>query len=436
MLVNLSCHLLKPACRQFALSAKGFNSWALRIRNAPSLHKALAIYSQMHRQSVPHDSFSILFMLKACARSNNVSVLHHLHAHITKLGFTAHVFVATSLLYAYVLHSIQLACLVFDEMPHKSTVTWNTMILRYSKTGDVDAARQLFDQMPSRDLASWSSMITAYVNNRNYRAGLLIFQDMIVNGISPDQIAIGSILNGCAHMGSLGLLAGKSVHGFVVKNRWELNLQLGTVLVDMYAKCGFLKYACQIFHFMSEKNVRTWTALICGMAQHGYGKEALLLFETMRREGVEPNELTFTGVLSACVHAGFVEEGRKYFNMIEEYGLEIRIQHYGCMVDLLGRSGLLEEAYGVIKSMRLEPNVIVWSSLLSACKQHKRFDMAERVIEQILKKTEPENHGGIYSLISDLYVLEEKWDDAEKIRNLLNQNVRKVRAYSLIRSGL
>lgn len=301
------------------------------------------------------------------------------------------------------------------------------MILGYSKTGDVDRARQLFDQMPSRDLVSWSTMIAAYINNRNYRGGLLLFQDMIADGINPDQMAAGSILNGCAHMGSLGLLAGKSVHGFVVKNRWELNLELGTVLVDMYAKCGFLKYACQIFLLMSEKNVKTWTALICGLAQHGYCKDALVLFETMTHEGVEPNELTFTGVLSACAHAGFVQEGRKYFNMIEEYGLEIRIQHYGCMVDLLGKSGLLEEAYGVIKTMRLEPNVTVWSSLLSACKQQKSFDMAERVIEQILEKIEPKNHGGIYSLISDLYVLEEKWDDAEKIRNLLSQNVPKAR---------
>ncbi|KGN49540.1 pentatricopeptide repeat-containing protein At5g66520 [Cucumis sativus] len=433
MLVNL---LLNPSCRHFAFSAKGVNSWALRIRNAPSLHKALAFYSQMHRQSVPHDSFSILFMLKACASSNNLSILHHLHAHITKLGFTTHVFVATSLLHSYVLHSFQLARLVFDEMPHKNSVTWNTMISGYSKAGDVHTARQLFDRMPSRDLASWSAMIAAYINNRNYRGALLLFQDMIINGINPDQMAAGSILNGCAHMGSLGLLAGKSVHGFVVKNRWELNLELGTVLVDMYAKCGFLKYACQIFNLMSERNVRTWTALICGLAHHGCCKEALVLFETMRHEGVEPNEFTFTGVLSACVHAGLVQEGRKYFNMIEECGLEIRIQHYGCFVDLLGRSGLLEEAYGVIKSMRLEPNVIVWSSLLSACKQHKSFDLAERVIEQILEKIEPDNHAGVYSLVSDLYVLQDKWDDAENIRNLLNQHVRKGRAYSLIRSGL
>lgn len=310
------------------------------------------------------------------------------------------------------------------------------MISGYSNTGDVELARHLFDLMPSRDLASWAAMISAYINNHNYRRGLVLFHDMIANGIKPDQMAVGSILNGCAHMGSLGLLAGKSVHGFVVKNRWELNLELGTVLADMYAKCGFLKYAYQVFHLMPEKNVRTWTVLICGSAQHGYCKEALVLFEMMRTEGVEPNEFTFTGILSACVHAGLVQEGRKYFNMIEECGVEIRIQHYGCMVDLLGRSGLLEEAYGIIKNMRLEPNVIVWSSLLSACKQHKKFDMAERVIEQILEMTESENHGGIYSLISDLYVLEEKWDDAEKIRNLMNQNVRKVRAHSLVRSGL
>ncbi|KAK9267956.1 hypothetical protein L1049_010393 [Liquidambar formosana] len=172
-------------------------------------------------------------------------------------------------------------------------------------------------------------------------------------------------------MGSLGLVVGKSIHGYTVKHGWELNGQLGTVLVDMYAKCGFLKNACRVFEMMQEKNVMSWTALICGSSQHGYGREALSLFQMMQKAGVRPNEMTFTGILSACAHTGLVEEGRKFFNMIEEYGLEPRIQHYGCMVDMFGKAGQLEDAYEIMKKMRVEPNVVVWSSFLSACKEHK-----------------------------------------------------------------
>ncbi|CAI0468536.1 unnamed protein product [Linum tenue] len=155
----------------------------------------------------------------------------------------------------------------------------------------------------------------------------------------------------------------------------------------------------------------------------------------MKEEGVQPNEMTFTGVLHACAHTGMVGAGRRYFNMIEEYGLEYKIQHYGCMVDIYGRAGLVEEAFGVIKRMKLEPNATVWGSFLSACKEHNRFDMVEKVIEQVLTVIKPETDGGVYTQICDLYVLNEKWEDAERVRKLmLNQNVRKVRGSSFVRS--
>lgn len=312
------------------------------------------------------------------------------------------------------------------------------MITAYSRHGDVNKARCVFEGMPSRDIASWSAMVAAYVNNGKQDQGLAVFREMVSNeGLKPDQLTLGSVLSGCAHLGSIGLLVGKSVHGFMVKNGWELNVEIGTVLVDMYAKCGFLKYACRVFELMPEKNVMTWTALICGSAQHGYSQEALSFFEMMQKMEIHPNEMTFTGVLNACAHTGLVKEGRNYFRMIEEHGLEPRIQHYGCMVDLFGKAGLLEEAYTVLKTMRLEPNIVIWGSFLSACKEHRNFEMAEKVIEQVLREVKPEFDGGVFSLISDLYVLNEKWDDAERVRKLMvNQHVRKSRGSSFVRSGL
>ncbi|THG02924.1 hypothetical protein TEA_013824 [Camellia sinensis var. sinensis] len=222
---------------------------------------------------------------------------------------------------------------------------------------------------------------------------------LVVEQLKLEQVTLGLVLVGCAHVGSVGLLLGKSIHGLIVKNGWVLNVELGTVLVDMYAKCGFLKNASWVFDMMQDRNVKPWTVLICGSAQHGYGKETLFMFEMMKEVGVRPNELTFTGVLSACAQAGLVEEGR-YFRMIEEYGLEPTIQHYGCVVDMFGKAGLLGEAYKVMEMVK------------------------------------PENDGGVYTLVSDLYVLGEKWDDAERVRKLMvNQNVRKARGSSFIRSG-
>lgn len=429
----------KPRYLSFFCFFKSFSSWGLAIRDASSTQNALFLYSQMHRQSATFDSFSILYTLKSCTQLHNLVTIQHLHAHIVKLGFSYHVYVVTALLNAYNLTSFADACLLFDEMPDRNCVTWNTMITGYSRYGDVEKASSIFNEMPLRNVASWSAMIAAYLKNRNYKSGLSLFRDMVINeGLKADQITAGSVLSGCAQMGgSDALLMGKSVHGFITKNVWELNVELGTVLLDMYAKCGILKSACNIFQLMQERNVMSWTALICGLAQHGHCTEALSLFEMMQKENVRPNELTFTGILSACVHTGLFEEGRKYFKMIEAYGLQPRIQHYGCMVDLLGRAGLVAEAYDVIKTMKLEPNVVVWTSFLSACKEHNKFEMAKRAVDQVLKIIKPGNDGGVYSVICDLYASEGKWDEVEALRQLmLSQNVRKVRGSSIIRSGL
>ncbi|XVE68745.1 hypothetical protein DITRI_Ditri09bG0094200 [Diplodiscus trichospermus] len=417
----------------FCRFIRAFNSWTLAIKNA-SPHKALDLYCQMQRQSVPFNSFSVLFTLKSCSPLNNSNLIAHLHSHILKLGFISHVYVATSLINAYVMASFDNARKLFDETPHRNIVTWNTMITGYSRSGDVSKAYAVFKEMPLRDIASWSAMLAAFMNSRKWSSGFECFREMVVKErLKPDQLTVASVLWGCAQLGSLALLVGKSVHAFIVKQEWDLNVKIGTALVDMYAKCGSLKFACIVFKLMQQRNVMTWTALICGCSQHGYGDEALSFFEAMQETGVKPNEMTFTGILNACARKGLVEEGRKYFNMIEQYGMQPRIHHYGCMVDLFGKAGLLVEAYEVIRTMKIEPNVIIWGSFLSACKEHKQFQMAERVIEQVLKTVKPESDGGVYSLISDLYVLNDKWDDAERVRKLMvNQNVRKTRGSSFI----
>lgn len=412
------------------------NSASLALKNASSPEIALHLYIQMQRQAHIFDSFSILFTLKSCTKLQNPTLIRHLHTHLFKWGFSSHVYVATALLNAYVSSSFTDACHLFDEMPVRNTVTWNTMITGYSRVSDVERARSVFETMPSRNLASWSAMIAGYMSCGSWGKGLMLFRRMVVKGrLKPDQYTLGSSIMACSYMDSIGLLLGKSLTGFAVKNGWALNVELGTVLVDMYAKCGDLKNAYLIFDMMQDRNVISWTALICGAAQHGHGNEAMAIFNEMVRTGVKPNELTFTGILSACAQAGLVEDGRNYFRMISECGLKPRIQHYGCMVDLFGKAGKLGEAFEIIETMPFEPNVLVWSSFLSSCKLHKQFEMAERVVDRILGSVRPENHGRVYNLICDLYNLNGKYSEAERLRYLMvEQNVKKPRGSSFISS--
>ncbi|GAA0161426.1 hypothetical protein LIER_39227 [Lithospermum erythrorhizon] len=429
MLTNLS---------RINLLLRSFCSHSDAIKNATSPEKALKLYAQLHRQCSPIDSYTILFTLKASTFMKDLPIINHLHAHIHKMGYGSHVYVATALLGGYVTTSLRDAIQLFDEMPSRNIVTWNTLINGFLRAGDVETGRRLFEEMPDRDSVSWSTMIAWHMSNGYEVKGLALFKEMTLpQRLKPDQITLGAVLMGCARMGSMGILVGKLFHGFVIKNHWKLNVEFGTCLVDMYAKVGCLRNACLVFDMMEVKNVVTWTALICGAAQHGFGKEALLLFDRMVESGVNPNELTFTGILSACAQAGLLEEGRKHFNMIEAYCLRPRIQHYGCMVDLLGKAGLVVEAFEVIKTMPMEPNVVIWGSFLLSCKLHKQFDLAERFIERIMSVVTPENDGGVYSLVADLYVLNGRWHDAERVRKLmLNQNVRKTRGSSHLNSGM
>ncbi|CAB4276853.1 unnamed protein product [Prunus armeniaca] len=437
-LVNLSNHLIKPRNHASCWFVQNFNSWVKAIRNAPSPHEALGIYCQMQRQSIRFDSFSMLLTLKSCTQLKSNAVIQHLHAHILKLGFRSDLYVASALLNAHSTASLEDACVLFDEMPDKNTVTWNTMISGYLRSGDVKRARLVFEEMPLRDIASFSAMISGYVQNGNHKHALLLFRSMVMNeneGIRPDGGIAVSVLSSCARMGTHGLLLGKSVHGFVVKNHWELNVELGTTLVDMYAKCRSLKGAARVFELMQVRSVMSWTALICGSAQHGCSRAAFSLFGKMQQAGVRPSERTFTGILSACMHKGLVEEGRKYFKLMEESGMEPTIQHYGCIVHLYCKAGLLEEAYEVIKKMRHEPDIYVCESFLSACMKHKRYEMAERVAEQAMKMVKPRNDDRLYSLISDLYALGGKWDDADRVRNfMVKQNARTVKGSRFVRT--
>ncbi|KAH7661967.1 Tetratricopeptide-like helical domain-containing protein [Dioscorea alata] len=403
--------------------------------HALNLYKTLAQRAGHPQHNPSFVTHAAVFAIKCCSSPPQSPILiPHLHSHLLKTSLFSDVYVATALLHAYALSSLPNARLLFDEMPHRNVVTANTMITCLARHDDLSAARSLFNSMPERDIASWSAIIGGYMARSCRTQGLALFRDMMALGqVIPDQLILVTVLSGCASTGSFTLL-GKSIHGYCVKHDLEINVQLGTSLIDMYMKCGCLMSAFKVFERMPERNVMHWTAMICGLALHGHGDDALAFFREMRLAGVRPNEITFTGVLNACCHAGLVKEGQKYFDsMVEEFGLEPGIHHYGCMVELFAKVGRLDDAYGVILSMKIEPNIVVWTSLLAACKKHGKFEVAEKVIDKVLVVVDPDEDGGIYTLISDLYAMVGRWSDAERVRMSMDKNsVKKNRGSSFI----
>ncbi|KAF8113853.1 hypothetical protein N665_0045s0092 [Sinapis alba] len=307
---------------------------------------------------------------------------------------------------------------LFDEMSNKTVITWTTMIHGYCNNKELESARELFDAMPERNLVSWNTMISGYCQNKQPQEAIRLFQEMqATTSLDPDDVTIVSVVPAISDTGALSL--GEWCHRFVQRRKLDKKVKVCTAILDMYSKCGEIEKAKRMFDEMREKEVASWNAMINGYALNGNACAALDLFLTMMRE-VKPDEVTMLAVLSACNHGGLVEEGRKWFNMMEEFGLIAKIEHYGCMVDLLGRAGQLKEAEDVITNMPFEPNGIILSSFLSACGQYKDTERAERVLMKAVE-LEPQNDGN-YVLLRNLYAADSRWDDVRMVKNMMRKN--------------
>lgn len=279
---------------------------------------------------------------------------------------------------------------IFNEMPERSVVSWTTMVSGYAMSGDIVSAKRIFDQMPAKSVVSWNAMIAGCVNIHMFGEALSIFHQMLIDGkCKPDQTTLISVLSACTHLNSHE--HGKWIESYITKNKIELSVSLGNALIDMFAKCGDLDNAKTIFRKMSKRCIITWTTMISGLAVNGHSREAIKLFDSMCLEGVKPDDVIFIAVLSACTHGGLVEEGERLFDqMVHVFGIEPRIEHYGCMVDILGRAGRIEEAIRFTETMHLEPNAVIWATVLSACKTHRKWNLSDSLIRKILDQ-EPDN---------------------------------------------
>ncbi|KAH6824289.1 Tetratricopeptide repeat superfamily protein [Perilla frutescens var. hirtella] len=377
--------------------------------------QALNFYVEMLTENIEPNASTLSTLLKASA----LEIGKALHCQVHKFGLHSDAYVKTALIGIYARNGdIVLARRLFDSMVERNLVTLTAMITGYAKNGNVDEARALFDGMEDRDVVSWNVMIDGYAQHGRPNDALILFRHMLKSKLKPNEATMVAVLSACGQIGALE--SGQWVHSYL-GYRATLNHRVGTALIDMYSKCGSLEEARKVFNGIKDKDVVVYNAMIGGYASHGFTKDAINLFKEMPQVGLHPTDITFIGILSACAHSGLISEGWALFNaMKDEYGIKPKVEHYGCMVNLLGRAGHLEEAYELVKSMSIDADPVLWGTLLGACRLHKDIALGEKIV-QFLVGCGLAN-SGTYILLSNIYAAAGNWDDVARIRAMMKQS--------------
>ncbi|XP_012447935.1 pentatricopeptide repeat-containing protein At1g31430 [Gossypium raimondii] len=329
---------------------------------------------------------------------------------------------------------LDIARKLFDDMPSKNVNCWTSMVSGYVNVGQLAEARRLFERSPVRDVVLWTAMINGYVQFNCFDEAVGLFQEMQAQRVKPDKFVLVSLLTGCAKLGALE--QGKWIHGYLNENSIVLDTVVGTALIEMYAKCGCIEEALEIFYGLRKRDTASWTSIICGMAVNGETSKALELFSEMEQTNEKPDDITFIGVLSACSHGGLVEEGRKVFDSISKvYHMEPKLEHYACLIDLLCRAGLLVEVEKLIDDIPGKDNetiVPLYGSLLSACRTYGNVEMGERMAQRLVEIQSSDS--SVHTLLSNIYASADRWEDVKKVREKMKDlGVKKVPGCSSIK---
>ncbi|XP_071693166.1 pentatricopeptide repeat-containing protein At4g39952, mitochondrial [Rutidosis leptorrhynchoides] len=361
--------------------------------------KCIELFTEMIKLGTIPDSNSLVSVISSCSQTGRLHLGGSLHCYAVKTLMIKHVSVS------------------------------NSLVDMYASNGDLITARRLFCRVINKDIISWNTVISAYMHCGNYSEAFYLFDKMVLEGIKPNVATLTIMLSVCAHMASFE--KGDQIHKYIDDEMLLSNVNLATALIDMYAKCGKLKKSEEIFKNMRKRDVISWNVMISGYGMHGDATSAIETFKQMELSNVKPNELTFLAVLSACNHAGLVNEGKYLFEKMGDYCLMPTLKHYTCMVDILGRSGFLVEAENLVDSMPMVPDGGLWGALLSACKTHNDPEMGIRIAKRAIEY-DPENDG-YYVIISNLYDSIGMWEEAEKMRNLMKEReVKKAVGWSAV----
>ncbi|XP_058106120.1 pentatricopeptide repeat-containing protein At3g22690-like [Magnolia sinica] len=394
--------------------------------------EAAFLFGEMLALDVKPDKASIVSMLSACVQLGDLRMGRTLHAYVEKVRTNFPLELVNSLIEMYSkCGSMDPAEALFKRMEVKNEISWTLMVVGYVKCGEKEVALEIFNKMPHKDGVSWNALTSALAHCNYFSEALSLFHEMQRAEVSSNDLTLVSLLSACGRVGALEL--GKWIHAYVDRNNIVMDAHLASSLIDMYAKCGCIELSLEVFDDMPKKDVLTWTMMIQGLAMHGHGKHALNLFNQMMQEGVQPDGITFIGVLSACSHGGFVDEGRHYFNLMTQvYGISPKTEHYSCMVDLFGRCGLLSEVEDFMKNIPTNSNgEAIWGALLGACRIHGNVELAEYAMNHLLE-LDPSNSGA-YVLLSNVYAKASQWADVVKVRNMMKGNgIQKMPGCSLI----
>lgn len=459
--------------------------------------EVLVLFEKMKRMDVVPNCYTIPVVLKSCTKTRALVEGEQVHSIAIKFGYSGNPFVGTALIDMYsVGGTIKSAFKAFSELLDRNVIAWTTMVNAYLSIGDIDSARHLFsvapnrdivlwntmmsgyiqrgdmvearnvfDQIPNRDVMSWNTLLNGYANNGNVNACAALFEEMpkknifswnsLMSGyahngclpevlttfkrmltegdVAPTDATIVTVLSATARLGALDL--GMWIHVYAYNTGYSQNLYVCNALIDMYAKCGLVDNAIGIFTNMKTKDLVSWNTVINALAVHGRGADALTLFREMKINGPKMDGVTFLGVLSACTHLGLVDEGFSFFySMIEDCSIKPQIEHYGCMVDLLSRAGLLVEAVGFVNKMPIQSDAVIWATLLGASKIHKNVSVAELSLEHLIE-LEPRNPSN-YVMLSNIYGDLGRWKDAARLKLAMKgTGVRKFPGCSSIEVG-
>ncbi|XP_057415475.1 pentatricopeptide repeat-containing protein At2g03880, mitochondrial [Lotus japonicus] len=359
-------------------------SWTTMISAYSSVKlndRAMKLLVFMLREGVMPNMFTFSSVLRAC---EYLSDIKQIHSSILKVGLESDVFVRSALIDVY------------------------------SKLGELLEALSVFKEMVTGDRVVWNSIIAAFAQHSDGDEALYLYKKMRRAGFPADQSTLTSVLRACTGMSLLEL--GRQAHVHVLK--FDQDLILHNALLDMYCKCGSLEDAKFIFNRMVVKDVISWSTMIAGLAQNGFSLEALKLFDSMKVMGPRPNYITILGVLFACSHAGLVDDGWHYFRSMKNlYGIDPGREHYGCMLDLLGRAGKLDDMVKLIHEMNCKPDVVTWRTLLDACRAHRNVDLATYAAKEILKLDAEDT--GAYVLLSNTYANSKMWNDVAEVRRTM-----------------
>ncbi|KAG9159748.1 hypothetical protein Leryth_007757 [Lithospermum erythrorhizon] len=406
----------------------------------------LILFTHMLFHQAPPNKLTFPSLIKSsqsCVESTSWLIFGKtLHAQAIRRGLYDDPFVQTSLMSMYSCGcEIWSAREMFDELSQPCVVSCNAMLDGYVKNRDIGSAVSLFWDMNVRDVYSWTSVINGYAKSERFFEAIELFAKMMRDDdvskglVRPNEATFVSVLSSCASFDGVGgLFQGKQVHGFMIRNEYELSVYMGTALISFYGKRGCLEYAIRLFETMVIKEVCVWNALISILALNGREMQALEMFAKMKARGWNPNEVTFVAVLSACARAKLVDLGLELFqSMSNGFNVEPMMEHYGCVVDMLGRAGLLKEAYQFVTSMPFKADATVLGGLLGACRVDGDVELGNEV-GKLLLEVQP-YHCGSYVQLSSIYAGAEKWDNAATLREqMVDARIEKIPAYSIIQT--